>query len=75
MPGFEDIGSKGHFSAKRGGFGGQKPPWGAIENFFQKSAWNIFLDSSRCSFVQKSLKSDARISRYGVMDGRTSVIP
>ena len=23
------------------------------DNFFQKSAWNIFLDSSRCSFVQK----------------------
>ena len=29
-------------------FFGQKRP---NENFFQKSAWNIFLDSSRCSFV------------------------
>ena len=34
MRGFEDIGSKGHFSAKKGGFLGQKPPWGANENFF-----------------------------------------
>ena len=25
-------------------------------NFFQNSAWNIFLDSSRCSFVQKIIK-------------------
>ena len=27
------------------------------ENFFQKSAWNIFLDSSRGSFVQKIYKN------------------
>ena len=26
------------------------------ENFFQKSAWNIFLESSRCSFVQRIIK-------------------
>ena len=26
------------------------------ENFFQKSAWNIFLALSRCSFVQKIIK-------------------
>ena len=42
------------FFSQKGGFWGQKPAWGANENFFQKSAWNIFLDSSRCSFVQKN---------------------
>ena len=26
MRGFEDIGSKGHFSAKKGGFGSKTPP-------------------------------------------------
>ena len=56
MRGFEDIGSKGHFSAKKGGVLGQNPPGGANDNFFQKSAWNIFLDLSRCSFVQKIIK-------------------
>ena len=51
MRGLEYIGSKGQFSAKKV-FLGQNPPWeGANENFFQKSAWNIFLDSSRRSFV------------------------
>ena len=34
MHDFEDIGSKGHYSAKKGVLG-QKPPWGANENFFK----------------------------------------
>ena len=32
MRSFKDIGSKGHFSAKKGFFG-VKTPWGANENF------------------------------------------
>ena len=32
---FEDIGSKGHFSAKKGGFWAKKPPGGKRE-FFSK---------------------------------------
>ena len=36
MHSFEDIGSKGHFSAKKGGVGGQKPPWGGQKKFLTK---------------------------------------
>ena len=39
MRGFEDIGSKGHFSAKKGGFWGQTPPRG--HNFFFGGQNNI----------------------------------
>ena len=39
------------FFSQKGVFLGQKPPWGANENFFQKSTWNIFLGSPRCNFV------------------------
>ena len=51
-------------------FSAKKPP-GGNKNFFQKSAWNMFLDSSRCSFVQKSSKSEARFSRYRITHART----
>ena len=69
MCGFEENVQKPDFKAKNG----QKWQKLAIfgqnlenENFFQKSAWNIFLDSSRCSFVQKIIKFDAWFSRYEV---------
>ena len=44
------------------------------ENFFQKPAWNIFLDSSRCSFVQKIIKiwcADLQIWCDARTDART----
>ena len=59
MCGFEENVQKPDFLAKNGqkwqklAVFGQKRP---NENFFQKSAWNIFLVSSRCSFVQKIIK-------------------
>ena len=34
MRGFEDIGSNGHFSAKKGGLGVKKPPIGGITKKF-----------------------------------------
>ena len=74
MRDFKDIGSKGHFLAKKGGFLGQKPPWGANENFFQKSAWNIFLVSPRCNFVPSFRKiwcADLQISRHARTDAQT----
>ena len=73
MCSFEDIGAKGHFSAKKGGFG-SNPPWGANENFFQKSAWNIFLVSPRYNFGQSFRKiwcADLQISRRERTHGRT----
>ena len=43
MRGFKDIGSKGHFSAKKGGFR-VKPPWGGVTKIFldQKNIKNEF---------------------------------
>ena len=35
MRGFEDIGSKGHFSPKKGGFGVKPPPGGQTRIFFK----------------------------------------
>ena len=74
MRGFEENVQKPDFKAKNG----QKWQKLAIfgqnlenENFFQKSAWNIFLALSRYSFVQKSSKSDAQFSRYSVTNERT----
>ena len=54
MRGFADIGSKGHFQPKS--FLGGKPLSKGQMRFFQKSAWDTFLDSSRCSYVQKIIK-------------------
>ena len=34
MRGLEDIGSKGHFSAKKGGFGVQNPPGEGSQKIF-----------------------------------------
>ena len=59
MRGFEENVQKPDFKAKNG----QKWQKLAIfgqnlenENFFQKSAWNIFLALSRYSFAQKIIK-------------------
>ena len=44
------------------------------ENFFQKSAWDIFLVSPRCNFGQSFRKiwcADLQISRRGRTNGRT----
>ena len=44
------------------------------ENFFQKSAWNIFLVLPRCNFGQSFRKiwcADLQISRRARTDGRT----
>ena len=70
MRGFEDIGSKGHFSAKKGVLG-SKPPWAANENFFKNPLGTIFSTHQDVALCKKSSKSDARISRYGVTHGRT----
>ena len=64
MRGFKDIGSRGHFSAKKG-------VWVKRE-LYSEIRLEHFLDSSRCSFVQKLSKSDAQFSRYGVTDKRTN---
>ena len=71
---FEENVQKPDFWAKNGQIWQKLAVFGQNlenENFFQKSAWNIFLDSSRCSFVQKSSKSDARFSTYPVTNKRT----
>ena len=71
MRGFKDIGSKGHFSAKKGGFWA-KNPLGGKREFFSKIRLEHFLVPPRCNFVPSfRKKSDARISRYRVTDGRT----
>ena len=77
MCGFEE-------KAQKPDFFGQKWPKMAKnsekrpkEFFFQKSAWNIFLDSSRCSFVQKNHKNlmrgflDMPSRTHGRTDART----
>ena len=51
MRGSEDIGSKGHFSAKKG-IVCAKNPEGA-KDFFSKMRMEHFLDSSKGSIVQK----------------------
>ena len=58
MRGFEDIGSKGHFSVKKGGFGVNPPPLGGIT----KKVWvkitskinSVPSNYSECNFSAKS---------------------
>ena len=57
MRGFEDIGSKGHFSAKKGFFG-PKPPLGGEREFFSKIRLEHFFSSAKmqlCAKFQKNL--------------------
>ena len=84
MRGFEHIGPKGNFSAKKVFFE-SIPPWGANEIFFQKSAWNIFFSLAKtqlCAKFQKNLmrgspdialRTDART--HARTDARTSANP
>ena len=44
MRGFKDIGSKGQFSAKKGGFGSKPPGEGSQKTFFE-SDLSILLES------------------------------
>ena len=77
MRGFGENVQKPDFKAKNG----QKWQKLAIfgqnlenENFFQKSAWNIFLVSPRCNFRQSFRKiwcADLQISRHARTNART----
>ena len=69
MRGFEDIGSKGHFSAKKGVFWAKIPPGGQTRIFFKNPLGT--LSRQDATLCQVSEKSDARISRYRVADART----
>ena len=63
MCGFEENVRKPDFLAKNGEKCQKLAIFGQNlenENFFPKSAWNIFLDSSRCSFVQKNHQNPMR---------------
>ena len=62
MRGYEDINQKGFFGWT---------PLGGKRDFFFKICLERFLDSSRCSFVKKSSKSNAWFYRQAVMDART----
>ena len=57
MHGFEDIGSKGHFSVKNGVFG-SKPPLGGKREFFSKIRLEHFYSLAKmqlCAKFQKNL--------------------
>ena len=58
MRGFEDIGSKGHFSAKKGGFGVKKPPRGVSKFFLVKITSEMNSAPSNYSECKFSAKSD-----------------
>ena len=58
MRGFEDIGSKSHFSAKKGGFGVKKPPRGNHKKFWFKITSKMNLAPSNYSESKFSAKSD-----------------
>ena len=57
MRGFEDIGSKGHFSAKKGGFGVKNPPGGQTRIFFKNRLKTFFslAKMQLCAKFQKNL--------------------
>ena len=56
MRGFEDIGSKGHFSAKKGGFGA-KTPLGGKREFFSKIRLEHFFSPAMMQFCTKFQKN------------------
>ena len=71
MRGFKDIGSKGHFSAKKGGFRAKTPLGGKLV-FFKKNPLGTFFQSRQdATLCQVSEKSDARIFRYRLAHART----
>ena len=57
MRGFEDIGSKGHFSAKKGCFGVKNPPGGQTIIFFKNPVGTFFSFAKMqlCAKFQKNL--------------------
>ena len=57
MRGFEHIGSKGHFSAKKESFWVKTPPGGANENFFKNPLVTFFslAKMQLCAKFQKNL--------------------
>ena len=61
MRGFEDIGSKGHFSAKKGGFWAKNPPGGKRE-FFSKIRLEHFFSLAKMQLCAKFLKNLMRRS-------------
>ena len=77
MRGFEDIGSKGHFSAKKGGFWAKTPLEGKRE-FFSKIRLEHFFSLAKmqlCAKFQKNLmrRSPDIASRMDARtDGRTN---
>ena len=57
MRGFKDIGLKGHFSAKNGGFGAKTPPGGHTRIFFKNPLGTFFslAQMQLCAKFQKNL--------------------
>ena len=80
MDGFEDIGSKGHFSAKKGGFG-VKTPLGGKRDFFSKIRLEHFFSLTKmqlCAKFQKNLmrgSPDIASRTDGRTDERESIGP
>ena len=76
MRGFEDIGSKGNFSAKKGGFGA-KPPLGSKREFFSKIRLEHFFSLAKiqlCAKFQTNLmrgSPDITSRTHGRTDART----
>ena len=58
MRGFEDIGSKGHFSAKKGGLGVKNPPRGGHKKFWVKITSKMNSAPSNYSDCKFSAKFD-----------------
>ena len=58
MHGFEDISSKGHFSAKKGCFGVKKPPRGVKKNFLGQNNIKNEISTIKLLRVQIFSKSD-----------------
>ena len=73
MSGFEDIGSRGHFSAKKG-FLGQKPPEGQTRIFFKNPLGTFFFSIAKMQICAKFQKNLMRGSRDIALrtDGRTN---
>ena len=67
MSGFEENVQKPDFLAENG----QKWQKSRKQDFFLKSARNIFYTHQDVALCKKSSKSDARFSRYALTDERT----
>ena len=80
MRGFEDIGSKGHFSAKKGVFWA-KTPLGGKREFFSKIRLEHFFSLAKmqlCTKFQKNLmrgSPDIALRTHGRTNERESIGP